>query len=47
MQATKCEIIFVKHITEKWLIFNIFMMIMYKSRKSDNLIEKWARDLKT
>ena len=24
----------------------IYMKIVYKSRKSDNLTEKWARDLK-
>lgn len=47
MEATKSEIIFLKFITDKWLIFKIFMMITYKSRRSDNLIEKWARDLKT
>lgn len=47
IQATKCEIKFAKHITDKRQTFKIHMTIMYKSRKADHLIKKWARDLKT
>ena len=45
-EATKCEIIFVKHITDKKLMSKIYMKIVYKSRQTDNLMEKWTRDLK-
>lgn len=45
-EATKYEIIFVKHITDKKLMSEIYMKIVYKSRKTDNLMEKWTRDLK-
>lgn len=45
-EATKYEIIFVKHITDKKLMSKVYMKIVYKSRKTDNLMEKWTRDLK-
>lgn len=39
-EATKCEITFVKHITDEKLMSEIHMKIVYKSRKTDNLMEK-------